>query len=284
MENQNMNEKICLVTGANSGIGKVTAKVLAAGGATVIMVSRSRDKGEAARDEIVRETGAKNVDLMITDFSDLKQIRSLAANVKARYPRLHTLVNNAGTFIDKRTLTADGYETTFAVNHLGYFLLTRDLLDLMKSSAPARIVNVASDAHRRGHIDFNDLNLENGYGGWKAYSQSKLANVLFTYELARRLEGTGVTANCLHPGVVGTNLFNSVGGLLGKIVRLFTPFMRTPEKGADTIIWLASSPEVEGVTGKYFADRKEQATNPESYDTAVAARLWEVSERMCSSI
>jgi NAD(P)-dependent dehydrogenase (short-subunit alcohol dehydrogenase family) len=279
-----MNEKICLVTGANSGIGKVTAKVLAATGATVIMVSRNRDKGEAAREEIVRETGAKNVDLMITDFSDLSQIRRLAANFKAKYPRLHVLVNNAGTFIDKRTLTADGYETTFAVNHLGYFLLTRELLDLMKSSAPARIVNVASEAHRRGHIDFDDLSLQNGYGGWKAYSQSKLANVLFTYELARRLEGTGVTANCMHPGVVGTSLFNSVGGMLGKIVRLFTPFMRTPEKGADTIIWLASSPDVEGVTGKYFTDRKEQATNPESYDRVVAARLWDVSERMCSSI
>jgi NAD(P)-dependent dehydrogenase (short-subunit alcohol dehydrogenase family) len=279
-----MNEKICLVTGANSGIGKVTAKVLAATGATVIMVSRNRDKGEAAREEIVRETGAKNVDLMITDFSDLSQIRRLAANFKAKYPRLHVLVNNAGTFIDKRTLTTDGYETTFAVNHLGYFLLTRELLDLMKSSAPARIVNVASEAHRRGHIDFDDLSLQNSYGGWKAYSQSKLANVLFTYELARRLEGTGVTANCMHPGVVGTSLFNSVGGMLGKIVRLFTPFMRTPEKGADTIIWLASSPDVEGVTGKYFTDRKEQATNPESYDRVVAARLWDVSERMCSSI
>jgi NAD(P)-dependent dehydrogenase (short-subunit alcohol dehydrogenase family) len=279
-----MNEKICLVTGANSGIGKVTAKVLAAAGATVIMVSRNRDKGEAAREEIVRETGAKNVDLMITDFSDLSQIRRLAANFKAKYPRLHVLVNNAGTFIDKRTLTADGYETTFAVNHLGYFLLTRELLDLMKSSAPARIVNVASEAHRRGHIDFDDLSLQNSYGGWKAYSQSKLANVLFTYELARRLEGTGVTANCMHPGVVGTSLFNSVGGMLGKVVRLFTPFMRTPEKGADTIIWLASSPDVEGVTGKYFTDRKEQATNPESYDRVVAARLWDVSERMCSSI
>ncbi|HEY6403089.1 MAG TPA: SDR family oxidoreductase [Blastocatellia bacterium] len=279
-----MNEKICLVTGANSGIGKVTAKALAAGGASVIMVSRNRDKGEAAREEIIKETGAKSIDLMIADFSDLSQIRRLAAGVKAKYPRLHTLVNNAGTFMRERTLTVDGYETTFAVNHLGYFLLTLELLDLLKSSAPARIVNVASDAHRRGHIYFEDLNLENGYGVWKAYAQSKLANVLFTYELARRLGGTGVTANCLHPGVVGTNLFNSVGGLAGKFLRLFSLFMRTPEKGADTIIWLASSPEVENITGKYFADRKEQATIPESYDTAIAARLWELSERMCSSI
>jgi NAD(P)-dependent dehydrogenase (short-subunit alcohol dehydrogenase family) len=279
-----MNEKICLVTGANSGIGKVTAEALAACGATVIMVSRNREKGEAARNEIVRKTGNENVDLMIADFSDLSQIRRLAAGVKARYPGLHILMNNAGTFIDKWTLTVDGYEATFAVNHLGYFLLTKELLDLLKSSAPARIVNVASDAHNRGHIYFDDLNLESGYGAWKAYCQSKLANVLFTYELARRLEGTGVTANCLHPGVVGTSLFNSVGGWAGKFVRLFTPFMRTPEKGADTMIWLASSPEVEGVTGKYFSDRKERATNSESYDTAVAARLWEISERMCNPI
>jgi NAD(P)-dependent dehydrogenase (short-subunit alcohol dehydrogenase family) len=279
-----MNEKICLVTGANSGIGKVTAKALAAGGATVIMVCRNRDKGEAARDEIVRETRNENVDLMIADFSDLSQIGRLAAEVKAKYPRLHALVNNAGAYNDKRRLSADGYETTFAVNHLGYFLLTVELLDLLKSSAPARVVNVSSEAHRSARINLDDLNLENGYGGWKAYGQSKLANVLFTYELARRLIGAGVTANCMHPGVVGTGFFDKIGGLTGKFLRLFAPFMRTPEKGADTIIWLASSPEVEGITGKYFVDRKEQATNPESYNATIAARLWEVSERMCSSI
>src|SRR5215813_3842049 len=284
MGNGNMNEKICLVTGANSGIGKVTAKVLAAGGATVIMVCRNRGKGEAARGEIVKETRNENIDLLIVDFSDLGQIRNLAADVKAKYPRLDTLVNNAGTYFSKRTITADGYETTFAVNHLGYFLLTVELLDLLKSSAPTRIVNVGGDAYMYGNIDFDDLNIENGYDGWKAYKQSKLANLLFTYELARRLEGTGVTANCMHPGVVGTNIFNNFGGLGGKIVRLFTPFMRTPEKGADTVIWLATSLEVEGVTGKYFVDRKEQATNPESRDTAIAARLWDVSERMCSLV
>jgi NAD(P)-dependent dehydrogenase (short-subunit alcohol dehydrogenase family) len=275
-----MNDKICLVTGANSGIGKVTAKVLAAGGATVIMVCRNRDKGEAARGEIIRETRNENVDLMIADFSELDQIRRLAAEVKAKYPRLNTLVNNAGAYNGKRALTPDGYETTFAVNHLGYFLLTVELLELLKSSAPARIVNVASEAHRNSHINFDDLNLENGYSGWKSYAQSKLANVLFTYELARRLAGTGVTANCMHPGFVGTNIFNNVRGVGGMIVRLIAPFMRTPEKGADTIIWLASSPEVEGITGRYFIDRKDQPSNPESYDAAIAARLWEVSERM----
>ena len=275
-----MNDKICLVTGANSGIGKVTARALAAGGATVIMVCRNRDKGQAARDEIVRKTRNERVDLMIADFSEMRQIRRLAAEVKAKYPRLHTLVNNAGAYNGKRALTPDGYETTFAVNHLGYFLLTVDLLDLLKSSAPARVVNVASEAHRNSHINFDDLNLEDGYSGWKAYAQSKLANVLFTYQLARKLEGTGVTANCMHPGFVGTNIFNNVSGIGGKIVRLITPFMRTPEKGADTIIWLASSTEVEGVTRGYFVDRKERASSPESYNATVADRLWDVSERM----
>ncbi|MGH9853520.1 MAG: SDR family oxidoreductase [Blastocatellia bacterium] len=277
-----MKDKICLVTGANSGIGKVTAKTLAAGGAKVIMVCRNRDKGEAARGEIVRETRNENVDLMIADFSELNQIRRLAAEVKAKYPRLSTLVNNAGAYNSDRTLTADGYETTFAVNHLAYFLLTVELLDLLKSSAPARIVNVASEAHRNAQINFDDLNLENGYTGWRAYGQSKLANVMFTYELARRLEGAGVTANCLHPGTVNTNIFGGVKGAAGKIVRLFTIFLRTPEKGADTIIWLAASPEVEGGAGKYFIDRRERESNPQSYDREAAARLWEVSEQLTS--
>src|SRR5262249_61824050 len=173
----------------------------------------SGDKGEAVLGEIVRETRNENVDLIIADFSDMSQIRRLAAVVKARYPRLHALVNNAGAYNGKRKLTADGYETTFAVNHLGYFLLTVELLDLLKSSTHARVVNVSSGAHWSAHIDFDDLNLENGYNGWKAYGQSKLANVLFTYELARRLIGTGVTANCMHPGVVGTDFFNKIGGL-----------------------------------------------------------------------
>src|SRR5215510_5292877 len=279
-----MDEKICLVTGANSGIGKVTAKALATGGATVIMVCRNRDKGQDARDEIVRETRNENVVLMIADFSNMSQIRRLAAEVKAKFPRLHTLVNNAGAYNGKRTLTADGFETTFGVNHLGYFMLTAELLDLLKSSAPARIVNVASEAHRNAHINFDDLNLENGYSGWKAYAQSKLANVLFTYELARRLEGTRVTTNCMHPGVVGTNIFRNVGGVAGKVMGLATMFMRTPEKGADTIIWLASSPEVEGITGRYFIDRQERSSNPESYDAAIAARLWEVSEQMIRNV
>jgi NAD(P)-dependent dehydrogenase (short-subunit alcohol dehydrogenase family) len=275
-----MKDKVYLVTGASSGLGKVTAKALAAGGAAVMMVCRDHKKGGAARDEIVRETGNQNVELLLADFSELRQIRRLAEEIKAKTQRLDALVNNAGAFNSARRLTADGYEMTFGVNHLGYFLLTAELLDLLKSSAPARIVNVASDAHRPGWIQFDDINLENGYGGWKAYAQSKLANILFTYELARRLEGNRVTANCMHPGVVNTNFSTKIKGLSGMLVRPLTLFMRTPERGADTIIWLASSPDVEGITGKYFVDRKEKQSNGESYDPEVAARLWEVSEQM----
>jgi NAD(P)-dependent dehydrogenase (short-subunit alcohol dehydrogenase family) len=276
-----MKDKICLVTGANSGLGKVTAKALAANGATVIMACRNRDKGQAARADIVSETRNEKVDLMIADLSELKQIRRLAAEVRAKYPHLHVLVNNAGAYNHNRKLTADGYEMTFAVNHLGYFLLTIELLDLLKRSAPARVINVSSEAHRGTRVNFDDLNLENGYSGWRAYAQSKLANVIFTYELARRLEGTGVTANCMHPGTVGTNIFNNVEGLARMIIRPLTLFMRSPEKGADTIIWLATSPEIEGVTGKYFIDRSERKSNPQASDREVMARLWEVSERMC---
>jgi NAD(P)-dependent dehydrogenase (short-subunit alcohol dehydrogenase family) len=273
-------DKICLVTGANSGIGKVTATELARGGAAVIMVCRNRDKGEAAREEIRRATDNQKLDLLIADLAELRQIRTLASIVKQRYPRLDVLVNNAGAYNTRRTLTADGYETTFGVNHLAYFLLTHELLDLLKASAPARIVNVASDAHRGGRICFDDLQGEKRYGGWRAYAQSKLANILFTYELARRLAGTSVAVNAMHPGGVATNFFHNINSPLGTLIRLGLPFLRTPEKGADTVVWLATSPEVEGVTGKYFYDRREKRSNRESYDLEVARRLWEVSEQL----
>ena len=186
------------------------------------------------------------------------------------------LVNNAGLVLTRRTVTEDGLETTFAVNHLGYFLLTSLLLDLIKQSAPARIVNVASTAHHSGTIDFNDLQGERSYGAMRAYSQSKLANILFTYELARRLEGSKVTANCLHPGVIGTNIFRSVPGL-GAMAKLF---LKSPKKGAETSIYLATSPDVAKVTGKYFDDKRLARSSPESNDAAVAQRLWQVSEQL----
>jgi len=269
-----------LITGANSGIGKEAARELAAKGAAVIMVCRDRSRGEAARADIRRLTKNHRVELLIADLSEQRQIRRLAAEVKERFSKLHVLINNAGIWNDKREITVDGYETTWALNHLAYFLLTKELLDLLKASAPARIINVSSDYHKLGHIAFDDIQLGQGYSGGKAYGQSKLANVIFTYELARRLAGTDVTANCLHPGAVNTNFFNNVKGLFGFLTWIGRPFLRTPEKGAETIVWLASSPEVEGVTGKYFLDRKERQSCPESYDPDVARRLWEVSERM----
>jgi NAD(P)-dependent dehydrogenase (short-subunit alcohol dehydrogenase family) len=275
--------KTCLITGANSGIGKVAATALAAQGATVIMVCRGRTRGEAARAEIRRVTNSDRVELLIADLSEQRQIRRLAAEVKERFSELHVLINNAGIWNDKREVTADGYETTWALNHLAYFLLTQELIDLLKASAPARIINVSSDYHKLGHIDFDDIQLNQGYSGGRAYGQSKLANVIFTYELARRLEGTGVTANCLHPGAVNTNFFNNVKGLFGLLTWIGRPFLRTPAKGAETAVWLASSPEVEGVTGKYFFDSKERRSSPESYDPNVASSLWEVSERMTNN-
>src|ERR687890_2028432 len=210
-----MGEKVCLITVATSGIGKATAMGLANMGAGVVMVGRDQGKGEAALAEIREQSANASVDLMLADLSSQEQIRRLADEFNEAYPRLDVLINDAGLFRSERITTAEGLEMTFAVNHLAYFLLTRLLLDVLKASSPSRIVNVSSGDHTNGTIDFDDLQGEKGYKGAKAYSQSKLATVLFTYELARRLEGTGVTANCLHPGVVGTNLGSGVSGAFG---------------------------------------------------------------------
>ncbi len=275
-----MGEKVCLITGATSGIGKATAMGLANMGASVVMVGRDRGRGEAVMAEIKDKSGNASVDLMLADVSSQEEIRRLADEFKEAYPRLDVLINNAGVFRSERITTADGIEMTFAVNHLAYFLLTNLLLDVLKASAPSRIVNVSSGDHSNAIIDFDDLQGENGYKGAKAYSQSKLATVLFTYELARRLEGTGVTANCLHPGVVGTNLGSGVSGVFGFMVRALTPLMLSPEKGAETSIYLASSPEVEGVSGRYFVKKAEARSSDKSYDKRLARRLWEVSAEL----
>jgi NAD(P)-dependent dehydrogenase (short-subunit alcohol dehydrogenase family) len=271
--------RICLVTGATSGIGKITARELARMSAVVVLVARDRGRGEATRDEIRDATGNDQVDLLLADLSSQQSIRDLAAVFKQRYQGLHVLVNNAGGVNGARTLTVDGCETTFAVNHLGYFLLTELLLDGLKASAPSRIVNVASDAARGGHVDFDDLQGEGRYSAWRAYSQSKLANILFTFELARRLQGTGVTVNAVHPGSVATNFGRSGGRLFSLGIRLVAPFMRSPEKGAETVVYLASSP-LEGVTGKYFVDCTERQAPKEAYDELVARRLWDVSAQL----
>jgi NAD(P)-dependent dehydrogenase (short-subunit alcohol dehydrogenase family) len=276
-----MSEKVCLITGATSGIGKATAMELVKMGASVVMVGRDRGRGEAALAEIKEKSANASVDLMLADLSSQQEIHRLAGEFKEAYPRLDVLINNAGLFRSKRITTADGLETTFAVNHLAYFLLTKLLLDVLKASAPSRIVNVSSGDHNNGAIDFDDLQGEKGYKGAKAYSQSKLADVLFTYELGRRLEGTGITANCLHPGAgVRTNFGSGVFGVFGLIVRALRPFMISPEKGAETSIYLASSPEVEGLSGRYFVKKAEARSSDVSYDESRARRLWEVSAEL----
>lgn len=283
-DDQSMQGKLCLVTGATSGIGLVTARALAARGAAVIITGRSLVKAQEMVSQIRSETGNETLQYLLADFSDLQQVWELAAAFKARYERLDVLVNNAGTYFNRRHIK-DGVEMTFLVNHLAPFLLTNLLLDVLKASAPARIVTVSSDAHKYDQMNFDDLSFERGYFGMRAYARSKLANILFTYELARRLQGTGVTANAVHPGQVATNIWRSNFGVIGPLLKWFIGLSAlTPEEGADTVIYLASSPEVEGVTGKYFIRRQPAASSPLSYDEEVAVRLWKVSTALTSAV
>lgn len=280
MENA-LRGKVILVTGATSGIGLETARQLADMGAAVIGVGRNLEKSAAAAEQVRQESGNPQVEYLNADLSSQEQIRRLVEGFRSRYERLDVLVNNAGGFFNKYVETADGIELTFALNHLNYFLLTSLLLDLLIKSAPARVVNVSSDAHRNGRINFDDLEGKQHYNGWRAYAQSKLANVLFTYELARRLEGTGVTANALHPGFVATGFGHNNRDLVGWGTRLAQRLAaRTPEQGAQTSIYLAASLAEEGVTGKYFVDEKPVPSSPLSYDQSVARQLWEVSAAM----
>jgi NAD(P)-dependent dehydrogenase (short-subunit alcohol dehydrogenase family) len=272
-----MTGKICVVTGANTGIGKEAALGLAKLGATVVMVCRDLERGEAARRDIKQKSRNDRVELMICDFSSQNSIRQLAEDFKQRHDRLDVLVNNAGVVLRERSMTEDGLESTFAINHLGYFLVTNLLLDVLQKSAPSRIVNVASTAHKYGKLDINAWVTGRDYSTFGAYANSKLANVLFTYELARRLEGTGVTTNCLHPGGVGTNLFRGLPKFMQALIKLVTI---SPERGARTSIYLASSSEVEGVTGKYFARRRQQKSSEASHNEEAAHQLWEVSEEL----
>ena len=278
---QSMRGKVCMVTGATSGIGQVTAAALAMQGAHVIVVGRNRAKAQQVVGEIRRQTGNDAVWYLLADFSDLQQVRELAAAFSAQYSQLDVLVNNAGTYFNTRHPAPGGVEMTFHVNHLAHFLLTNLLLDTLTASAPARIVNVTSRAHEYDNMDFDDLGFERSYFGMKAYARSKLANLLFTYELARRLAGSGVTVNAVHPGPVATDIWRTNFPVLGPAIKwVMSLFALTPEEGADTLIYLASSPEVEGVTGTYFVEREAIASSPLSYDEQVAARLWEVSEQL----
>jgi NAD(P)-dependent dehydrogenase (short-subunit alcohol dehydrogenase family) len=274
-----MEGRVCLVTGATRGIGRATALGLARLGADVHLVARDRVRGEAALAEVRRAGGGRH-SLFVADLASQASTRALAEEARARLPGLHVLVNNAGAIFTRRTLSPDGIEMTLALNHLGYFLLTALLLDRMRASAPARIVNVASTAHVGARVDFDDLQGERGYGAWKAYGQSKLANVLFTRELARRLAGSGVTANCLHPGVVATGFGRNGSGPLSWGVRIAAPFLLGPARGARTSIYLASAPEVENVTGEYFARCRVAAVSDAARDDATARRLWEASLRL----
>jgi NAD(P)-dependent dehydrogenase (short-subunit alcohol dehydrogenase family) len=274
--------RTCMVTGASSGIGRAAALGLADLGASVVLVCRDRNRGEAALREIRERTGNAALTLMLADLSSQTEIRRLASDFLATGRPLHVLLNNAGVIMLRREETTDGIETTFAVNHLAYFLLTVLLLDRLKASAPARVVSVASDAHHwaGGALDFNDLDSRNGYSAMRVYGRSKLANILFTRELARRLAGTGVTANCLHPGFVGSNFATNNGWLARIVMTVARPAARSPEKGAETAIYLCASPQVEGVTGQYFFDRKPRWPKSYGQSDTDARRLWDVSERL----
>jgi retinol dehydrogenase-14 len=272
-----MTGRTVLVTGGTGGIGKATAAGLAALGARVAITGRDRRRAEQAAADI-RAAGGPEVDVFVADMSSQAEVRRLAFEVLDGLPRLDVLVNNVGGFWNTRHVTADGLERTFALNHLAPFLLTTLLLDRLKQNAPARVVTVSSRAQATGRIDFADLQGERAYSGQRAYNQSKLANVLFTYELARRLDGSGVTANVLHPGVVRTAIGTEDPGTLQRLlVPLARLFTKSPEQGAATSIHLASAPELEQVSGQYFADSRPKRTSSRSYDDAVAARLWDVS-------
>jgi NAD(P)-dependent dehydrogenase (short-subunit alcohol dehydrogenase family) len=279
MDELPMSRKVCMVTGASSGIGRVTAERLAAMGATLVMVCRNRGRGERAMAEI-REKTSGSVELLLADYASFDSVRSLAKEFLEKHDSLQVLVNNAGVAQVTRSTTADGFETTFQVDYLSHFLLTNLLLGVLKRSAPSRVVTVSSVAHFGGHLDFENLQMEHGYGVMKAYSSAKLAEVLFTYELARRLEGTGVTANCLHPGAVATNIWGRALGPFSFLGNASKLFLISSEQGARTSVYLASSPEVEGVTGKYFEKMHEKRSSEESYDRALAAKLWGESERL----
>ena len=280
MADNTMQGKVCLVTGATSGIGQEAAKELAQRGATVIVVGRNADKCAKTATQIRQQTGNAQVESMVADLSSLKDVRALAQQFKSKYSRLDVLMNNAGAIYLSRQASVDGFELTFALNHLTYFLLTNLLLDTLIASAPSRIINISSAMHYNAQLDFDDLQNARKYDGMKVYGQSKLANVLFTYELARRLEGKRVTANAVHPGMVATN-FAANNGALGKIVR---PLMNLGSisiaRGAATMVYLAVSSDVDGMTGKYWVEKKERHSSLGSYDEAVQKKLWQVSEEM----
>jgi NAD(P)-dependent dehydrogenase (short-subunit alcohol dehydrogenase family) len=279
-----MQNKLCLVTGATSGIGLETAKQLAQRGATVVIVGRQPDKTAAAVTHI-RAQGGASVEALLADLSSQAQVRALAEEFRQRFTRLDVLIHNAGLVMMRRQESVDGIEMTFAVNVLAPFLLTHLLLDVLKASAPARIINVGSALHKNAKFDFDDVQMKRRYNGLQAYNNSKLALLWFTYELARRLEGTGVTVNAFHPGAVRTNLIARHGGFFKWIVNPIFALQALPvEQGAQTGVYLATAPEVEGVTGKYFGKCQPHASSPASYDREAQQRLWRLCEEMTGMV
>jgi NAD(P)-dependent dehydrogenase (short-subunit alcohol dehydrogenase family) len=275
-----MSGKVCLITGCTSGIGEVTARELARLGASVVITARTQEKLSRSIEILRSQSGNERVSGLVADLSAQDQVRSLAAQFMSQNDRLDVLVNNAGAIYFRRYLSVDGIEMNYAANHLAYFLLTNLLLEMIISSSPSRIINVSSSSHQGQVIDFDDLECQNNYQFMRAYGKSKLANILFTYELARRLEGRGVTANALHPGLVGTNIAGNNGWLLRFFLPLWRIWAMDPDRGAETSIYLATSPEVEGVSGKYFYQKESIPSSEYTHDQQVAERLWEVSAKM----
>ncbi len=274
--------RVCIVTGANKGIGLAATHGLARMGATVVLACRNPDAGEAARREIEQATGNRNLSVATLDLASLASVRRFAAEFTSAHDRLHVLVNNAGIYTSKRTVTEDGFERTWEVDYLSHFLLTNLLMDPLRAGAPSRVINVSSDGHRMGQLDFEDLNRERRWSGIRAYGQAKLAQILFTKEFARRFQGTGVSAFAVHPGAVRTDW--SRGGRGMRVgARIAWPFMRTPDEGADTIVWLASLGETDGWSGQYFTTRHVEEPKAIAQDPDLARRLWEVSEELTSA-
>jgi NAD(P)-dependent dehydrogenase (short-subunit alcohol dehydrogenase family) len=271
--------RVGVITGATRGIGRATAEGLARLGATVVLIARRREDGERASRQIAGRAPVAPA-VVTADLSSQASIRQAAIELRRLYPHLHVLINNAGVIPQRREVTADGFEMQFAVNHLAYFLLTNLLLPQLEAGAPSRILNVSSGAHAHAMLDFDDLQAERGYQSKQVYSRSKLANILFTYELSRRLQGSGVTVNCLNPGVVATGMLADYMGIPRTETGSGSTFGAKPEQGAETSIYLASSPDVESVTGKYFEQKQPVASSRPSYDEAAARRLWEISERL----
>jgi NAD(P)-dependent dehydrogenase (short-subunit alcohol dehydrogenase family) len=273
--------KVCVVTGSNSGIGKETALGLAELGATVVMVVRNKERGQEALDEIVTKTGNRSVSLMVCDMSSMASVRSFAADLKKKHDQLNVLINNAGAEFAKRQVTSEGFEQTFAVDYLAPFLLTHELLGLLKAGAPSRIINVSSGLGKNGKIDFSDLQNQRNYKGMQAYSNAKLMLTQFTYALSRRLAGSGVTVNVLMPGFVATNLGKNSGSLRSALMfAMVRPMQISAKRGAETSVYLASADEVKDISGKCFAKKKEVETCPVSYDQEIQERLWNETVRL----